>query len=97
MPHSYLLVYAFFLIAAGIIYSLAYLIYVYGSMRASRIIHKVLIESVLGTTLRYVPRQMLDQGPYVFDRWLDKTPTSRVIARCTQDIRAGMIMTTSAI
>lgn len=25
-------------------------------------------------------------------RWLDKTPTSRVIARCTQDIRAGMTM-----
>ena len=22
-------------------------------------------------------------------RWLDQTPTSRVIARCTQDVRAG--------
>jgi hypothetical protein len=66
MTHSYLLVYAFLLIVAGIVYSLAYLIYVYGSMRASRIIHKVLIESVLGTTLRYVLHPRLDQGPYGF-------------------------------
>ncbi|KAG1858585.1 hypothetical protein C8R48DRAFT_775022 [Suillus tomentosus] len=43
-----------------------------GSMRASRTIHKKLVQSVLGTTLR----------------WLDTTPTSRVITRCTQDIRA---------
>ncbi|KAI0325198.1 P-loop containing nucleoside triphosphate hydrolase protein [Cubamyces sp. BRFM 1775] len=44
--------------------------YVYGSMRAARIVHKQLVVSILGTTLR----------------WLDKTPTARVIARCTQDI-----------
>lgn len=25
----------------------------------------------------------------MLDRWLDVTPTSRVIARCTQDIQAG--------
>jgi ABC-type multidrug transport system fused ATPase/permease subunit len=68
----YLTVYALLLAAACIFYSLANLIYIYGSLRASRIIHKALVESVLGTTLR----------------WLDKTPTSRVIARCTQDIRA---------
>ncbi|KAI0655828.1 P-loop containing nucleoside triphosphate hydrolase protein [Cubamyces menziesii] len=44
--------------------------YVNGSMRAARIVHKQLIVSVLGTTLR----------------WLDKTPTARIITRCTQDI-----------
>lgn len=27
-----------------------------------------------------------------YDRWLDTTPTSRLIARCTQDIRAGRIL-----
>ncbi|KAI9061281.1 P-loop containing nucleoside triphosphate hydrolase protein [Trametes sanguinea] len=47
--------------------------YVFGSLRAARIIHRELVTSVLGTTLR----------------WLDKTPTARIIARCTEDI--GMV------
>ncbi|KAF9553875.1 multidrug resistance-associated ABC transporter [Agrocybe pediades] len=50
----------------------AYMLYVFGSMRASRNINKLLIDSVLGSTLR----------------WLDETPTARIITRCTQDIRA---------
>ncbi|KAI1790062.1 P-loop containing nucleoside triphosphate hydrolase protein [Ganoderma leucocontextum] len=45
--------------------------YVGGSMRAARIVHEKLVASVLGTTLR----------------WLDKTPTARIIARCTEDIQ----------
>ncbi|KAF8201224.1 P-loop containing nucleoside triphosphate hydrolase protein [Mycena galopus ATCC 62051] len=49
-----------------------YLLYMLGIIRASKSIHRDLIDSVLGTTLR----------------WLDTTPTSRVITRCTQDIRA---------
>ncbi|KAF8908922.1 P-loop containing nucleoside triphosphate hydrolase protein [Gymnopilus junonius] len=47
------------------------LYYNYRSIRASRVIHAELIESVFGSTLR----------------WLDETPTARIIARCTQDIR----------
>ncbi|THH01300.1 hypothetical protein EW026_g1369 [Hermanssonia centrifuga] len=43
-----------------------------GSIRASRSIHRQLLTSLLGSTFR----------------WLDVTPTSRVIARCTQDIQA---------
>ncbi|KAF8528012.1 hypothetical protein BU17DRAFT_81241 [Hysterangium stoloniferum] len=39
---------------------------------ASRAVHQNLITSILGTTLR----------------WLDTVPTARIIARCTQDIRA---------
>ncbi|KAH9918376.1 P-loop containing nucleoside triphosphate hydrolase protein [Epithele typhae] len=46
--------------------------YVFGTIRAGRIIHEKLAVSVMGTTLR----------------WLDKTPTSRIIARCTEDIEA---------
>ncbi|TFK76836.1 P-loop containing nucleoside triphosphate hydrolase protein [Pluteus cervinus] len=49
-----------------------YLIFVDGQMRASRTIHRRLMDAILGTTLR----------------WLDRTPISRVIARCTQDIRS---------
>ncbi|TFK34800.1 multidrug resistance-associated ABC transporter [Crucibulum laeve] len=53
-------------------FSVSYLVYAYGSLRASKSIHEKLVGSILGTTLR----------------WLDETPTSRIIARCTQDIRA---------
>ncbi|TFK34746.1 multidrug resistance-associated ABC transporter [Crucibulum laeve] len=53
-------------------FSVTYMFYVYGSLRASKSIHEKLVGSILGTTLR----------------WLDETPTSRIIARCTQDIRA---------
>jgi len=45
---------------------------VYGQLRASKVIHKTLIDSVLRAPLR----------------WLDVTPTSRIIARVTNDIRA---------
>ncbi|KAF8058246.1 hypothetical protein FPV67DRAFT_1565726 [Lyophyllum atratum] len=60
------------LLFAVVLYCVSFVIYIYGAIRASRSIHKQLLESILGTTLR----------------WLDVTPTSRVIARCTQDIRA---------
>ncbi|ESK84755.1 hypothetical protein Moror_568 [Moniliophthora roreri MCA 2997] len=50
---------------AGLVY------YMYGTLRASRLIHQQLIQAILGTTMR----------------WLDQTPTSRVITRVTQDIR----------
>ncbi|KAH9030174.1 hypothetical protein EDB84DRAFT_1562614 [Lactarius hengduanensis] len=68
----YLTVYALILLVAMTCYTAGYSVYVYGAVRASRTIHRTLIESVLGTTLR----------------WLDTTPTSRVITRVTQDIRA---------
>ncbi|KAG5728585.1 ATP-binding cassette transporter abc4 [Termitomyces sp. T112] len=68
----YLGVYAMLLLLAVVLYCSSYLMYIYGVIRASRSIHAQLLSSVLGTTLR----------------WLDVTPTSRVIARCTQDVRA---------
>ncbi|GJF00392.1 ATP-binding cassette transporter [Phanerochaete sordida] len=43
-----------------------------GSIRASRIVHERLMVSVFGSTFR----------------WLDVTPTSRIITRCTQDVQA---------
>lgn len=96
---SYLTVYTLLLAVAAIFYSLAFLVYIFGSLRASKIIHKALVESVLGTTLRFVvlPQWKLHVMLIDLPRWLDKTPTSRVIARCTQDIRAGMTVTISGI
>ncbi|KAJ7033733.1 multidrug resistance-associated ABC transporter [Mycena alexandri] len=60
------------LLAGLIVYSVSYIYYTFGSFRASRTIHRQLVESVMGTTLR----------------WLDSTPTSRIIARSTVDISA---------
>ncbi|EKM56944.1 uncharacterized protein PHACADRAFT_254352 [Phanerochaete carnosa HHB-10118-sp] len=47
------------------------LVYTIASLRASRTIHAQLVKSLLSGTFR----------------WLDVTPTSRVITRCTQDIQ----------
>ncbi|KZV72448.1 P-loop containing nucleoside triphosphate hydrolase protein [Peniophora sp. CONT] len=58
--------------ASFIIYSIGIVTYLTGVVRASRKIHGLLMNAVLGTTFR----------------WLTVTPVSRVIARCTQDIRA---------
>ncbi|KAJ7284876.1 P-loop containing nucleoside triphosphate hydrolase protein [Mycena rebaudengoi] len=49
-----------------------YTLLVFGQLRASKKIHKSLIESILSAPLR----------------WLDVTPTSRIIARVTNDVRA---------
>ncbi|KAG5648264.1 hypothetical protein DXG03_006223 [Asterophora parasitica] len=68
----YLSVYGSLLAVSVALYCISFVVFIYGAIRASRSIHKQLLESILGTTLR----------------WLDVTPTSRVIARCTQDIRA---------
>ncbi|KAF7340501.1 Multidrug resistance-associated ABC transporter protein [Mycena sanguinolenta] len=53
-------------------FCIVFLYLVFGQLRASRVIHKTLINSVLGAPLR----------------WLDVTPTSRIIARVTNDVRA---------
>ncbi|RPD70679.1 P-loop containing nucleoside triphosphate hydrolase protein [Lentinus tigrinus ALCF2SS1-7] len=67
----YLTVYTLLVIAGmcGAAFTVFY--WVYGSMRAAKIVHQKLVTSILGTTLR----------------WLDKTPTARIIARCTEDIQ----------
>ncbi|KAI0638608.1 multidrug resistance-associated ABC transporter [Trametes polyzona] len=67
----YLAVYISLLTVGIIFYCTSFLVYLFGALRASRIIHKTLLQSVLSSTLR----------------WLDKTPTSRIITRCTQDIQ----------
>ncbi|OCH90238.1 hypothetical protein OBBRIDRAFT_812797 [Obba rivulosa] len=66
----YLGIYTVLLLLLVVLYGFGFMTYVYGSLRTSRKIHQDLITSVLTTTLR----------------WLDKTPTSRILARCTQDI-----------
>ncbi|KAH9967588.1 hypothetical protein BC827DRAFT_1264378 [Russula dissimulans] len=68
----YLSIYGVTVLGALIAYVTGYFVYIHGGLRASRSIHQQLIEAVLGTTLR----------------WLDTTPTSRVITRVTRDIRA---------
>ncbi|KAI0677672.1 hypothetical protein C8Q78DRAFT_1003851 [Trametes maxima] len=67
----YLAIYISMLTIGVTVYCGSFLIYLFGSLRASRSIHKTLLQSILSSTLR----------------WLDKTPTSRIITRCTQDIQ----------
>ncbi|KAJ7756352.1 P-loop containing nucleoside triphosphate hydrolase protein [Mycena metata] len=69
----YLSVYGSILLLLFFFYACGFLVYTFGILRASETLHQQFIESVLGTTLR----------------WLDVTPTSRIIARATQDI--GMV------
>jgi ABC-type multidrug transport system fused ATPase/permease subunit len=68
----YLTAYSLILLTLTVVYTAAYIFFIYGSMRASRHINKLLVNSVLWSTLR----------------WLDETPTARIITRCTQDMRS---------
>ncbi|KAF9564153.1 multidrug resistance-associated ABC transporter [Agrocybe pediades] len=67
----YLAVY-FALMGSTFFYCGGQLLYIRGTMRASRVINSTLVDSMLRSTLR----------------WLDETPVGRIIARCTQDMRA---------
>ncbi|KAI0066573.1 P-loop containing nucleoside triphosphate hydrolase protein [Artomyces pyxidatus] len=67
----YLGVYIIILLVSLLVNAIGLTAYIFGTLRASRLIHRMLIRSILGTTLR----------------WLDTTPVSRVITRCTQDTR----------
>ncbi|KAJ7662622.1 hypothetical protein DFH06DRAFT_1471431 [Mycena polygramma] len=70
-------VYISIMMVALMFTSLDAILFMFGSIRGSKAIHKSLIASVLQTTLR----------------WLDTTPVSRIIARCTADVASldGML------
>lgn len=64
------------------------LIWMYGSLRVARVLHKELIDAVLGTTLRYVMLHDVARYADIDRRWMDQTPLGRIISRLTNDIRA---------
>ncbi|KAH7873203.1 P-loop containing nucleoside triphosphate hydrolase protein, partial [Lentinula edodes] len=68
----FLSVYAGLLLSSMSIYSFAFTLWTFGSIRASQIIHRSFINSIMTSTFR----------------WLDTTPTSRIIIRATADIRS---------
>ncbi|KAH9940070.1 uncharacterized protein BXZ73DRAFT_99070 [Epithele typhae] len=68
----YIVVYTILMLLSVTSYCIGYVVHVFGALRASRTIHKSLINSILSSTLR----------------WLDQTPASRIITRCTQDIQS---------
>ncbi|TCD66627.1 hypothetical protein EIP91_001094 [Steccherinum ochraceum] len=68
----HLAVYSLLTCLSVVVYFVGVSVFIYGCLRACRTIHKQLVGTVLGTTLR----------------WLDTTPISRVITRCTQDMQA---------
>ncbi|KAF8182307.1 multidrug resistance-associated ABC transporter [Pholiota molesta] len=67
----YCTIYSCIVILTITLSNMSYYLYVSGTMKASRTINTLLVESVLGSTLR----------------WLDQTPTARIITRFTQDIQ----------
>ncbi|KAI4523407.1 P-loop containing nucleoside triphosphate hydrolase protein, partial [Schizophyllum commune Loenen D] len=67
---SYLGGYGLLLLAQIIATAVAFLIFVFGGLQASKVLHDALASSMLGTTLR----------------WLDQTPPSRIISRFTADM-----------
>ncbi|GJJ15091.1 hypothetical protein Clacol_009366 [Clathrus columnatus] len=74
----YLGMYALVMFGEVVGFSASMTMWIYGQLRTARTVHKILISSVLGTTLRLALNKTY--------RWLDTVPTARVIARCTQDI-----------
>ncbi|KAF8068784.1 P-loop containing nucleoside triphosphate hydrolase protein [Lyophyllum atratum] len=68
----YLTTYVGLVVLMLVVFFCAQMTLALGSLRASESLHRRLIKSILGTTLR----------------WPDKTPTSRVITRVTQDVAA---------
>ncbi|KZV64707.1 P-loop containing nucleoside triphosphate hydrolase protein [Peniophora sp. CONT] len=68
----YLGVFVLLVFGTTVAFIIASATYVFGVLRAAKKIHALLIDSILGTTLR----------------WLDQTPVSRVIIRCTKDIKS---------
>lgn len=79
----YFLIVIFFVLT----YLAAMLFYFVGTQRASRSINAKLVDSVLGSTLRSVKVANLGfHTDILCSSWLDETPASRIITRCTQDI-----------
>jgi len=68
---SYLGIFASIIFAASIFDTIVNVVFFTRTVVAARVIHSKLLNSVFRSTFR----------------WLDETPTARVIARCTQDIR----------
>ncbi|KAF4617819.1 hypothetical protein D9613_006245 [Agrocybe pediades] len=54
------------------IYAAVNIFFQYRALVASKVIHHTLVDSVFTSTFR----------------WLDETPTARIISRCTQDVRS---------
>ncbi|THH01527.1 hypothetical protein EW026_g1193 [Hermanssonia centrifuga] len=72
----YLSIYVAIFVFSLITSAISFTVFVFGTVRASRVIHKILIENSAQIDFE------------TMNRWLDKTPSSRIITRCTQDIAA---------
>ncbi|PPR04710.1 hypothetical protein CVT24_011832 [Panaeolus cyanescens] len=68
----YVMIYGMILFMSLLVAGIQAYIYIVGAIRASAVIHEKLVESILGSTWR----------------WLDETPTGRILARFTQDMRS---------
>ncbi|KAF9038074.1 hypothetical protein BJ165DRAFT_1604107 [Panaeolus papilionaceus] len=68
----YVMIYGLIILVSLLVQGIQVYTFILGAIRASESIHTQLVDSVLSSTLR----------------WLDETPTGRILARFTQDIQS---------
>ncbi|KAG8887722.1 hypothetical protein FRB98_009106 [Tulasnella sp. 332] len=68
----YLTSYSMIIASGALMWTIASVIFVFGSVKGSRRIHERLTQAILNTNLR----------------WLDSTPVGRIVSRFTQDIQS---------
>ncbi|KAI0782154.1 P-loop containing nucleoside triphosphate hydrolase protein [Abortiporus biennis] len=66
----YLTLYTACVFGSFALYAATFILHTFGSLHAAKVIHRILVKSIFGATMR----------------WLDKTPVSRILTRCTEDI-----------
>jgi ABC-type multidrug transport system fused ATPase/permease subunit len=72
-----------------IAYSVGTAVYVFATVRAGRIVHTRLLNSLMASTFRSVCNLSRSYGADLLSRWLDTVPSSRIISRVTQDIQSS--------
>ena len=85
--NSYIVIFTAIAFSYNLLFAAVHFYFQCRAVEAARSIHTKLLTSVFGSTLRLVP---CFSSPFIQltpgSSWLDQTPTSRIIARCTQDM-----------
>jgi ABC-type multidrug transport system fused ATPase/permease subunit len=87
--HSYLAVFGLISALSIIAHVFSFSLWTWGSVRASRVVHTKLLSSLLAGTFRHELRRghICRALTSCLPRWMDSTPTSRILQRMTQDIQ----------
>jgi len=84
--HSYITIFTAIAFAYNFLFIAVNFYFQSRAVEAARSIHTKLLTSIFGSTLRLVLCFSSFIQLILGSSWLDQTPTSRIIARCTQDM-----------